>query len=164
MIISPLKCNIRKDFRITQKFGNNSKYYARFGLSGHDGIDFAGRNPGDKVPCYACFDGEIVGIGKSKHGYGNYIKIKTDRNGNGESRELLYAHLDSFSDGLKKGDRVYVGNPIGIIGNTGNSTGVHLHLRVRVFAEDGTIKNYNNGYKGAYDYLPYLLQWTRVQA
>lgn len=61
---------------------------------------------------------------KSKTGYGNYIWIRYPR----YNLSLLYAHCNSIK--LKKGTNVKKGTVVAIEGNTGKSTGTHLHLGV----------------------------------
>lgn len=160
MIISPLKGRQGVDYRITQKFGVNKRLYSQFNLKGHDGVDFAGPRPGDLVPCYACYDGEVTAIGYSPHGYGNYFKILTDRGGDGYQRELLYAHLETIDPRVQMGQRVFLGEQVGIIGTTGFSTGVHLHLSLRkIDPLTGAVVQYDNGFKGRFDFAPFLIDW-----
>ncbi len=68
-------------------------------------------------------DGVVAFVGK-KGNYGNYVKIK-HKNG----YESAYAHLEKFF--VKKGQRVKQGQTIAEIGNTGLSTGTHLHLEIK---------------------------------
>lgn len=56
--------------------------------------------------------------------WGNYVCLKTD-----SGLYIYYCHLDSRT--VKKGDRVKIGDKIGIMGNTGYSFGKHLHFEVR---------------------------------
>lgn len=58
------------------------------------------------------------------NGYGNYIKYRTYDN-----YDILYGHLDSVS--AKKGQNITQGDVIAYSGNTGNSTGPHLHYEVK---------------------------------
>lgn len=163
MIISPLHGSRGKDWRITQPFGTNKELYSRFGLEGHNGVDFAGPKPGDIVPCYACYDGLISKVGNDKDGYGKFVRILTDRDGKGYQRELIYGHLSKIK--VHEGDRIYLGDEIGLIGNTGFSSGVHLHLGMRrKDPEKREIKNYDNGYLGYIDFEPYLLEWKRFNS
>ncbi len=95
----------------------------------HKGTDFAAPTG---TPIFAAGDGVVVRIGQNG-GYGNYIKLKHDR-----SYETAYAHLHRFARGLRKGSRVKQGEVIGYLGNTGMSTGPHLHYEIIV---NGVQKN-----------------------
>jgi murein DD-endopeptidase MepM/ murein hydrolase activator NlpD len=85
----------------------------------HEGIDFRGRK-GD--PVIATADGKIVFAGKNG-GYGKYVKID-----HGGGFTTSFAHLDNYH--VKKGDYVSRGQTIGLVGNTGRSTGTHLHYEI----------------------------------
>lgn len=74
-------------------------------------------------PVHASFDG-VVRIAKKHGGYGNVVII---RHYNG--LETLYAHLSKFK--VKPGQTVLSGQVIGLGGNTGKSTGAHLHYELR---------------------------------
>ncbi|MBK1696677.1 hypothetical protein CKO21_05410 [Rhodovibrio salinarum] len=87
----------------------------------HEGVDFAAP-PG--TPIYASGKGRIERIGVNG-GYGNYIEID-----HGHGFETAYAHMRGFAKGLHRGARVSQGEVIGYVGNTGNSTGPHLHYEV----------------------------------
>lgn len=93
---------------------------------GHDGIDYAGEI-GDNI--YAAADGIVTAIETEydDKGYGKYVIID---HGNGYT--TCYAHLDSIS--VEMLDEVSQGDIIGRMGNTGWSTGPHLHF---VLAENG---------------------------
>lgn len=84
----------------------------------HNGIDIAARY----VPVHAVLDGVVSEAGYSS-GNGNYIKIEHG------IFETIYLHLNRFH--YLKGDRVSAGDIIGISGNTGKSTGPHLHFAVK---------------------------------
>ena len=90
---------------------------------GHRGVDFALRT-GNRVR--ACSSGRVVVAAKSgwNWGYGKYVVIY-HRNG----WSTLYAHLRNVY--VRKGKRVRRHQLIGRSGNTGNSTGPHIHLEVR---------------------------------
>lgn len=109
---------------ISQRFGDNPADYAKFGLAGHPGIDFA-------VPAgtsvRAVDDGQVIERGDDRNGYGKYVKV---RHVWGES---LYAHLSNISGLVRVGLQVHAEGLVGLSGNTGNSTGPHLHFAMRVF-------------------------------
>lgn len=86
---------------------------------GHLGVDY-GTN-GQKIPCYALEDGYIH-IAHYANSVGNYVFCEFPKLGMVGD----YQHLDSFS--VKEGQYVKKGQQIGIIGTTGDSTGVHLHF------------------------------------
>lgn len=87
----------------------------------HKGIDFAAPIG---TPIYAAGDGKIVKMGPFSS-YGNYIRI-AHNNG----FETAYAHMKGFKAGLRAGARVKQGEIIGYVGNTGRSTGAHLHYEI----------------------------------
>lgn len=60
-------------------------------------------------------------------GYGNYLVVN-----HGDGTETYYAHMYPNSIDLKKGDSVKQGQKLGLVGNSGSSTGCHLHFEVRV--------------------------------
>ncbi len=94
------------------------------GIHGYNGIDF-GAPIG--TPVYASLDGVVTlvrGGNGWNGGYGNYVVIKHNN-----GIQTLYAHLDSFS--VNTGQYVEKGEIIGKSGNTGRSTGPHLHFEVR---------------------------------
>ncbi len=87
----------------------------------HAGIDFAAPTG---TPIWASKAGRVISVG-SRTGYGNTIII--DHEG---PVATLYAHLSAFA--VRTGDWVGSGELIGRVGNTGWSTGPHLHFEVRV--------------------------------
>lgn len=102
---------------------SNKHYLSGFDYSpnaNHWGIDIAG-NEGEGV--YASDAGVIVYAGWNNYGYGNMILI--DHGGGFQS---LYAHLSGLNVGC--GQSVGQGDVIGAIGNTGRSSGAHLHFEI----------------------------------
>lgn len=130
----------RGDFALTQPFGANPGDYAKFGLNGHNGLDY-GLPSNTQV--IAPHDGKVIEAASDPTGYGNYLKIENAREGS------VMAHLASFQ--VKVGDTVSEGQPIGLSDNTGNSTGPHLHWGYYLFPRIRT-----NGYAGFINQLPLL--------
>ena len=89
---------------------------------GHPGIDLS--TPTGAV-IYAADAGLVLFAGWSDLGYGNTIVIE-----HGNGYKTLYAHLSQVSQYC--GAKVRSGQIIGLSGNSGNSTGPHLHFEVRV--------------------------------
>lgn len=87
----------------------------------HRGLDFAAPTG---TPIYAAGDGTIEKIGR----FGNNGKMIRLRHKNGYS--TVYAHMNGFARGMKKGRRVKQGQIIGFVGKTGLATGPHLHYEV----------------------------------
>ncbi len=83
--------------------------------SWHNGLDLRAKNE----PAYAMMDGIVEKIGYDSRS-GNYVTL---RHGN---YYVSYCHLSSIIVG--KGERVFPGTIVGVTGNTGRSTGSHLHL------------------------------------
>ena len=105
--------------RLTSGFG-----YRRDPFTGlrrfHNGIDIAGPS-GTAVR--SAMAGVVAHVGSQSGNYGKFIIV---RHTNGF--QTLYAHLSSFSVSL--GQRVARGQRVGLMGNTGRSTGSHLHFSV----------------------------------
>lgn len=94
----------------------------------HDGLDF---NPGVGSPIHSIADGVVTWVGWNPiYGYGYYVTI--EHTVNGVTVESLYAHMIDGSSSLSVGQKVSVGDQIGLVGNTGYSTGPHLHLELVV--------------------------------
>jgi len=89
----------------------------------HKGIDF-GAPIG--TPVYAAANGTIERAGRFSS-YGNYIRIK-----HSAKLSTAYAHLSRYANGIRPGVKVKQGQVIGYVGNTGRSTGPHLHYEIMV--------------------------------
>ena len=87
----------------------------------HQGVDFAAPTG---TPIMAAGTGHIEFVGNNG-GAGKYIRIK-HLNG----YKTSYSHLSKYASGIKKNVRVTQGQTIGYVGNTGLSTGPHLHYEV----------------------------------
>jgi murein DD-endopeptidase MepM/ murein hydrolase activator NlpD len=109
-------------FPVTQDFYENPQNYAKFNLPGHNGTDY-GTPAGTKVRCTA--DGVVAFSGVDKD-YGIYVRVYHEQ----LKAHSFYAHLGSAQ--VTVGARIWAGNTVGLSGNTGNSTGPHLHFEIRL--------------------------------
>ena len=89
------------------------------------------------TPILAADSGMATVIPDNGNGYGNYIMIN-----HGGGRVTLYAHMSAFA--ISNGATVNQGDVIGYVGSTGNSTGPHLHVEVRVNGATTDPKQYFN--------------------
>ena len=105
------------EFPITQRFGEKITDPA-----GHKGIDYALYLG---TPVLAALDGRVSRTAQISGGYGTHVVI--DHEG---GMQTVYAHLSRINVPL--GGSVLAGQVIGYSGNTGNSTGPHLHFEVRM--------------------------------
>jgi len=87
----------------------------------HQGIDLVAE-PG--TPVLAAADGIVTGAAPNG-GYGNWIEIEHEA-----KLASVYGHLAAFAPGIAVGARVQKGELIGFVGNTGRSTGPHLHFEL----------------------------------
>jgi murein DD-endopeptidase MepM/ murein hydrolase activator NlpD len=110
---APFAMPLKSSFRYTSGFGR------RWGRM-HEGIDMAGSMGS---PIYSTGDGTVVFAGVES-GYGNLVRIKHDF-----GLETRYGHLSKIR--VTVGQKVSRGDRIGDMGNTGRSTGTHLHYEVR---------------------------------
>lgn len=152
MIQSPLPGIPNVDYRITQWFGERPEVYKQFGLKGHNGIDFAPKVAGTKgVVIYAPHDGICYLRDDGGKGYGKYVELDDDF----RSRRSILAHLDKYL--VRNLQDVRMGDPIGIMGTTGFSTGIHLHWGYKPLVKGKTKPlEFTNGYKGAVDIVKFV--------
>ncbi len=107
-----------KNYKITCAYGKKGSWKCGY----HCGIDLV---PADKKDynIYSPVPAKVHTVGKNHASYGNYVVLKHT-----DGYFSRYAHLDSIA--VKKGQAVNEGTILGIMGNTGNSTGRHLHFEV----------------------------------
>ena len=97
-------------------------------LEFHQGLDIKTRAG---VPVIAAADGTVTNVGN--RGYlGKVVVLVHDA----PQLKTLYAHLQGYADALKEGQRVTRGQVIGYVGNTGRSTGAHLHYGIYDMTEE----------------------------
>jgi murein DD-endopeptidase MepM/ murein hydrolase activator NlpD len=105
---------------VSQWFGENPAFYSRFGLAGHNGLDYAAPLG---TPVLATHGGRCT-LGRDDAGYGLHVRIV------GDDYETLYAHLGYVL--VVENQRVGADELIGGVGSTGLSTGTHLHFGLKL--------------------------------
>ena len=98
-----------------------------FGGNGHRGTDYAA--PGG-TSIYAVTGG-VVTAAAYHYSWGYYVQVYHGKDDNGNSYSTLYAHMNSAPI-VSVGASVSKGQTLGYVGSTGNSTGNHLHLEMKV--------------------------------
>ncbi len=114
--------------RLTAPFGKTFDPFRDGTTRVHHGIDIAAPTG---TPILAPADGVVVAatdLYDNKPAYGKVVVIET-----GSNTLTLFSHLDSYS--VSTGDRIKKGDQIAAVGNTGKSTGPHVHIETR---KDGT--------------------------
>lgn len=145
------------NFPVSQSFGNNPAYYGQFyiygvKMKGHEGVDFA--TPVG-TPILAPFDG-IVLRQDYQSDFANYGKIVVlwDKV---QKCAVWFCHLNdentSTGQSFKKGD------VLGHTGNTGNTTGPHLHFGMVETDAYGNRLHAYDGYGGFIDSMGPLVRW-----
>jgi len=131
---------------VTQGFGENPHIYRQFGLQGHNGIDF---RAAIGTPVFAPMDAEVTVTDQGDKGYGLFVRLRS----HAKALEIVLGHLDRVRPGLPK--KVNMGDLLGWSGNSGFSTGPHLHVGVRPLTPShGGVyvpKLLTNGYGGYVD-------------
>ncbi len=91
----------------------------------HSGLDF---NPGAGAPIQAIADGTVTSVIESDSGLGVHVTIRHQING--DVIDSVYAHMQFGSVAVSEGQSVKVGDRVGLVGSTGQSTGPHLHFEL----------------------------------
>ncbi|KAA0955513.1 peptidoglycan DD-metalloendopeptidase family protein [Sporosarcina sp. ANT_H38] len=130
------------DGRVTSPFGYRIHPISHLRAM-HWGVDYANTSSNNTIVAAAAGN---VTFAKSKNGYGNTVMIVHSIGG--QTFETVYAHLQSF--GVKVGQTVKQGEPIGVKGSTGKSTGIHLHFELHT-------GRWNNKFTNAVDPLHYVV-------
>jgi len=115
---------VSKAYTVTAAYGQKGTFWK----NGHLGIDLVTT---DRA-VYAATDGTVRVSNFDASGWGNYLSI-----GDASGLRHLYCHLAKVE--VKVGQKVKAGQRIGIMGMTGNATGVHLHYQIN--SSDGTPQN-----------------------
>lgn len=129
--------------RVSQGWGVNAEKYKKFkGLTnGHNGYDYA---VPEGTEILVMHDG-VAYTGYDEGGFGNFVKVINSE------MYTIYAHLKAYN--VKDGQTVRRGDVIGFSGNTGNSTGPHLHVGWKVIGVSNPgYLDYQNPLLGRYAY------------
>ncbi|MEL3907362.1 MAG: M23 family metallopeptidase [Treponema sp.] len=110
---------IHGSYYITSRYGWRDNPFLNGARSFHNGIDLAAPRG---TPVYAALNGKVISTGYSTV-YGNYVIIRHH-----SGYQTLYGHLHTIL--AAKGSWVSISSKIGTVGNTGMSTGPHLHFTV----------------------------------
>lgn len=137
---------------ITQAFGARPEYYAKYGMKGHNGLDFRTIDGNKKI--IAAADGEIISMNDNDGGYGKAVRIAHPW---GQS---IYGHNSAFVGGPYAPDgtrrKVKRGEIIAIAGSTGDSSAEHCHFGIRINGVS------NPGFYDWVDPTPYFTKGTTV--
>ena len=121
MINQEFHCPVSKPYIITQTYKEHLDYAKKHPeIKYNGGIDLYS----DDHHIFAAFDGIVDMVSFQAEGYGNYIRIKHDF---GYS---IYAHMCTGIEAIT-GTKIKAGEQIGWMGNSGFSTGIHLHFEIR---------------------------------
>ncbi|HDT8481115.1 TPA: phage tail tape measure protein [Staphylococcus pseudintermedius] len=112
--------------KINYHFGHTAAYTAATGRPFHEGVDFPFVYQTVRTP----MGGRVARQSFMPGGYGNWVKVISG------AMELIFAHLKNFSKTPASGKNVKPGDVIGLTGNTGFSTGPHLHFGIRKNGKD----------------------------
>ncbi|HAR4927841.1 TPA: phage tail tape measure protein [Staphylococcus aureus] len=107
--------------KINYHYGRTAAYTAATGRPFHEGVDFPFVYQEVRTP----MGGRLTRMPFMSGGYGNYVKITSG------VIDMLFAHLKNFSKSQPSGTMVKPGDVVGLTGNTGFSTGPHLHFEMR---------------------------------
>lgn len=148
---------------VTQVFGARPEYYAKYGLSGHNGADM--RAP-IGTPVFAPHDGYayVKGSADSTTGYGLHVRLRSPFG----ARESTLAHLSDVV--VIDDEMIFAGDLIGYTGNSGDSSAPHLHHTFRRLIEEKSkniwnwkVQDYDNGFNGAIDQSEFLITYKGTQ-
>ncbi len=121
---------------ISSPFGNRS-------MGWHGGVDLWGPGCLGK-PIYAAASGTVIKAQEMHYSYGNFVMIDHGLDSKGRRIVTLYAHM-RYAPSVSVGQQVTGGvTQLGVVGNTGNSYGAHLHFEVRV--NNTRVDPIGNGY------------------
>lgn len=110
---------VKGSYTVTAVFGQTGRYWK----DGHKGTDFVS----DDKNVYAATGGRVRVVAYDPSGWGNYVSV-----GDKDGYRHLYCHLQSVS--VTIGQELKEGDVIGVMGRSGNASGVHLHYQINTAA------------------------------
>lgn len=120
----PFLFPVADEYVITSGFGERD-----LGLAGastyHEGIDISTLD-GETTPVFAAGNGIVLSAGYNSRA-GNYVILD-----HGEGISTVYMHMADESFFVKEGEYISKGQVLGLMGNTGVSSGLHLHFEIRI--------------------------------
>lgn len=141
-----MKVPINSDKIITTSYYGKRryKYQGKIVEDFHHGVDIV-PSPCNNNEILAFEDGVVTGVQKIGEQYktGCYVRIK-----HSNGLYTLYYHLKSNTIVVNKGDSVKKGQKLGIIGTTGQSTGIHLHFQIDKGSSSSSINPYDYLFNG----------------
>ena len=141
-MIVPLKTD---KVHITSYYGNRQYWYqGKLIKDFHNGIDLV-PSPCNNNEILAYEDGTVTSLQRTgaQYGTGCYVRLK-----HSNGLYTLYYHLKSGSVCVNVGDKVKKGQKLGIIGTTGQSTGIHLHFQIDKGSASTSINPYDYLFNG----------------
>lgn len=146
---------------INQSFGESPDYYKKYGILGHNGIDFMATH-GQIVR--AAHDGIVTFAGEDgSGGWGVVIRTEDEREYETGKQALIKSIYWHFIPAIpvKAGQKVSCGDVLGFADNTGDSTGDHLHFGIKPVKRGEQEWQFDNieqanGYHGAIDPFPFF--------
>jgi murein DD-endopeptidase MepM/ murein hydrolase activator NlpD len=120
---------VQGKYRVTSPFGWRIDPVTKKATRHHNGDDIITGRKNEKV--YAVMNGKVLKSRKSTAkggGFGNYIVIRHFISG--KYYTSLYAHLQDGSSKVRQGQMVKAGDQVGVMGDTGYVTGLHLHFEI----------------------------------
>ncbi|QCR44009.1 hypothetical protein C1N91_11215 [Curtobacterium sp. SGAir0471] len=112
---------------ITSGFGGRQVEGCSFCSTNHMGVDFA---PGEGTPIRSVAAGTVIKVQAHDGGFGNDVWVQHDVDG--KQFVSVYGHMKDGTFKVVTGQEIAVGDELGEVGSTGNSTGPHLHLEIHV--------------------------------
>jgi murein DD-endopeptidase MepM/ murein hydrolase activator NlpD len=140
------------NYKVSQYFGARPWYYIRFGLAGHEGVDWA--TPTGVKLLIPFARGQVLRTGwDNAYGWFAVIWDPTQR------CAVWYCHMSKIS--VRAGQSLTRGAVVGYTGATGNVSGAHLHCNFVETDTRGNRLNRFNGYQGFLNILnSNLVSWT----